>query len=419
MGGYAAGWPSPERSVPPRRREGVACGGPGRSMPVPAPPPPPVLDDREPARDQRQCLVVVPAPPVPHLIVAQPRPAPAPLQALLDPAAPPGHLRESLRRRRPRGLGGVKIIPPPTSLLGTPRHQRLLEAHHPQPPPSIPRSVRRSRLPAAPPPRRGPSSGATPPPAATRTRRVRPGTDARAAATRPAPCKATPGGPSPHRRRSSRAPAPGRGGRASPTPTRRAYDREPLGDPALPPTSTVPGPFGGQVEPEVDQDVLGLGGVAQVDADMAVRGPARPAAPLPLHPDGGAPLLGEGREAEGEHGVGVARAAGHLAVQFVDQRRVIPGGGAEERPERLPVEVMPLGDGLGVHVLDVGEGPGEVEPGVHPALGARGSGAWRGRAGRGPRGVGWRRRRRRGPRRPAGDRPARGWNRGPIARLLS
>src|SRR5512135_946232 len=60
----------------------------------------------------------------------------------------------------------------------------------------------------------------------------------------------------------------------------------------------------------------------------------------------------------------------HLTVQFVDQRHVVPWGGAEERLERLAVAVVSVGDGLGVLVLAIGEEPGEVEMGVLLALGA-------------------------------------------------
>ena len=47
--------------------------------------PPTGLDDQEPRRDHRQRHVVVPTAPVPHLVLAQPRLALGPLQALLDP----------------------------------------------------------------------------------------------------------------------------------------------------------------------------------------------------------------------------------------------------------------------------------------------------------------------------------------------
>jgi hypothetical protein len=59
-----------------------------------------------------------------------------------------------------------------------------------------------------------------------------------------------------------------------------------------------------------------------------------------------------------------------LAVQLVDQRHVIPWGSAEVRLECLAVEVVAVGDRLGILVFEVGEQSGEVGAGRLPALGA-------------------------------------------------
>ena len=67
---------------------------------------------------------------------------------------------------------------------------------------------------------------------------------------------------------------------------------------------------------------------------------------------------------------GTADRGGDLAGQFVDQRLVVPVDLADEVLDDLAVEVVAVGDGLGVLALDVGEQAGEVGAGVVPALGA-------------------------------------------------
>jgi hypothetical protein len=79
----------------------------------------------------------------------------------------------------------------------------------------------------------------------------------------------------------------------------------------------------GRLEPEIDQNVLLVGDVAQVDPD--------------------------------------------LAVLAVDQRRVLPRAGADEGLEGLAIEVVAISDGLGVLVLDVGEEAGLTHQ-VHKLL---------------------------------------------------
>ena len=143
-----------------------------------------------------------------------------------------------------------------------------------------------------------------------------------------------------------------------------------LRDPGLLAALPVPGPLAGQVEPEVDQRVLTVGDVAEEDADLAVLDLSEPAAPLALHAHRGGPLLGEGRGVEHEHGVGPADRAGEMAGQFRDQRVMIPVDLADEPLDDLAIEVVAVGDRLGVLALDVGEQPGEIGPGMGAALGA-------------------------------------------------
>jgi hypothetical protein len=110
--------------------------------------------------------------------------------------------------------------------------------------------------------------------------------------------------------------------------------------------------------------VLGVSDGVQGDADRAVLDLALAAAPRSLHPDGGGPLLGEGRGVEDEHGVGLAQCARLLAGQFVHERLVVPRGGAEVELKRLSVEVVAISDSFSILVLDVGEEPGEGGAGV-------------------------------------------------------
>ena len=81
-------------------------------------------------------------------------------------------------------------------------------------------------------------------------------------------------------------------------------------------------------------------------------------------------LLGEGGGVEDEHGVGPADLAGDLSDQFVQERAVIPIDLAEEPLDDLSVQVVAVGDRLGVLALDVGEQAGEIGAGMAAALGA-------------------------------------------------
>ena len=128
-----------------------------------------------------------------------------------------------------------------------------------------------------------------------------------------------------------------------------------LRDPTFLAALPVLGPLPGQVEPEVDQGMLGIADVAQEDADLAVLDLAEPAAPLPLHADRGGSLLGEGRGVEHEHGVAAADGVGDLTGQLVDEGVVVPGHLADEALDGLAVEVVAVGDRLGVLAIEVGE----------------------------------------------------------------
>ena len=72
--------------------------------------PPSRFRAQEPRGDQGQGLVVMPTHPMAHLVVAQPRVALAPLEALLDLVLGLGHPRE-LRHTRPlRGEREVVVV---------------------------------------------------------------------------------------------------------------------------------------------------------------------------------------------------------------------------------------------------------------------------------------------------------------------
>ena len=81
-------------------------------------------------------------------------------------------------------------------------------------------------------------------------------------------------------------------------------------------------------------------------------------------PDRGVALLGEARGVEDDHPVGRADLAAHLAGQLAQQGPVVPGRGADEVLEAVPLLVVAVGDRLGVLVLQVGDEPGQVGPGV-------------------------------------------------------
>ena len=110
--------------------------------------------------------------------------------------------------------------------------------------------------------------------------------------------------------------------------------------------------------------MLAVRGVGHEDADLAVVDLPQPPEPLPLHADRGPALLGEARGVEDDHPVGGADLAAHLAGQLAQQGPVVPGRGADEVLEAMPLLVMAVGDRLGGLVLQVGDEPGQVGPGV-------------------------------------------------------
>src|SRR5450759_2366838 len=61
---------------------------------------------------------------------------------------------------------------------------------------------------------------------------------------------------------------------------------------------------------------------------------------------------------------GVPRVQAHLAGPFAQPRPMVPGGRADEVLEAVPFLVVAVGDGLGGLVLQVGDEPGQVGPGV-------------------------------------------------------
>jgi hypothetical protein len=90
-----------------------------------------------------------------------------------------------------------------------------------------------------------------------------------------------------------------------------------------------------------------------------------------LHARRGGPLLGQGGGVEHEHGVGPADRDGDQTGEHVEERPVVPIDLTDEPLDDLAVEVVAVGDRLGVLPLDVGEQPGEVGAGVAPRAGER------------------------------------------------
>ena len=82
------------------------------------------------------------------------------------------------------------------------------------------------------------------------------------------------------------------------------------------------------------------------------------------------PLLGEARGVEDDDPVAGADLTAHLAGQLAQQGPMVPGRGADEVLEAVPLLVMAVGDRLGGLVLQVGDEPGQVGPGVVALLAA-------------------------------------------------
>jgi len=136
-----------------------------------------------------------------------------------------------------------------------------------------------------------------------------------------------------------------------------------------------PGPLLGQVQPDVDQRVLAAGDVGQVHPDLAVLQLPEPPAPLPLHPDRGRALLGEGRRVEHQHGVRLAQLNPDLPGQLGLQAPVVPVGLADELLKALPLPVVQVGDRLDVLRPEVRQEALDVAGGVAaPGVGPEGRG---------------------------------------------
>jgi hypothetical protein len=142
----------------------------------------------------------------------------------------------------------------------------------------------------------------------------------------------------------------------------------PLGHPGRLPPGLVRRPRLGQVQADVHQGVIGAGDVGQVHPDLTVLDLPEPPAPLPLDPDRGGPVLGEGGRVEHQDSVRLAPFRPDLAGQFGHQRPVVPGCLADELLEGLSVLVVVVGDGLDVLARDAGEESLEVAACVVPLL---------------------------------------------------
>jgi hypothetical protein len=137
-----------------------------------------------------------------------------------------------------------------------------------------------------------------------------------------------------------------------------------LGDAGLSAPLFVLGPFLGQVETDIDQGVLAAADVGEVDADLTVVDLAQPAAPLPLHADGGVALFGECRGVEDEDAVGAAQLLAYLSGQLGQPGVVVPGGLADELLEGFAFVIVEVGDRLDVLVLQAGEQSGDIGTGM-------------------------------------------------------
>jgi hypothetical protein len=110
--------------------------------------------------------------------------------------------------------------------------------------------------------------------------------------------------------------------------------------------------------------VVPPGDVGEVHPDLAVLQLPEPAAPLPLNPDGGRALLGEGRRIEHQHGVRFAQLRPDLPGQLGQERAVVPVGLADELLEPLPLPVVEVRDRLGGLAPEVGHQAPDVVGGV-------------------------------------------------------
>jgi len=131
-------------------------------------------------------------------------------------------------------------------------------------------------------------------------------------------------------------------------------------------TAAVSRPFLREVEAGVNRRVSLTGDVSHEDADLAVVDLAEPDEPLPLDADRLGPPLGERREIEDDHGVGLAGVLADLAGQGGQQRRAVPGHLAGELLQALAFPVMKVGDRLAGLAFELGQGDGPVLGGVPP-----------------------------------------------------
>src|SRR5215831_6626768 len=101
--------------------------------------------------------------------------------------------------------------------------------------------------------------------------------------------------------------------------------------------------------------------VAHKDADLTVVDFASVATPLAFDTDRMDAALGETTRIEGEDAIGLAQSVHHLRHQDLDQRAMIPRGGADEFLNDQALDIDESGDVLGIFVGEVREQSLEIE----------------------------------------------------------
>jgi hypothetical protein len=110
----------------------------------------------------------------------------------------------------------------------------------------------------------------------------------------------------------------------------------------------IAGPFLGQIQPEVEQGMLILTDIAHEDTHLTVVDFAPVATPLAFDPDGMDAALGETARIKGDDAIRLAQAVHHLRHQHLDQRSVIPRGGADEFLDDQSLDIDEGGDVFGI-----------------------------------------------------------------------
>src|SRR5262245_15802921 len=123
----------------------------------------------------------------------------------------------------------------------------------------------------------------------------------------------------------------------------------------------VAGPFLRQGQPEVEQGMLLFSNVAHEDPDLAGVDFAPVATPLAFDPDCMGTTLGKTARIEGEDAIGLAQSMRHLRHQDLDQRAMIPWGGADAFLDDQSLNIDESGDVFGMFAGQMRHQPLEIE----------------------------------------------------------